>query len=286
MFGIKYNINTCDKIYNELMIHLTPVCPNNCHFCIDKNNKGSGHLRPDVNSIIKAIGTKSNLIDSITISGGEPLIYPKSCLDLINGVRENYPHLKISLITTLPKISSVPVDVLVDKCDQVSISVLSYRKNIRSKILNNESIVDINDTLKSLLPWKDKITLNFNLVKDLFDKEEDVYYNLKYYNTMGFVNFRLQELTDCEDLYVSINDIFPNLKLGNPFSCGCLKEVDLREYMGWDFSGKVKIKRACFLVCSKCKADFRDLIKAATRKPKENTFGVVYEDGIIKPYWE
>ena len=39
MSKINFNTNLCDRINNELVLHLTQECPNNCCFCIDKLNK-------------------------------------------------------------------------------------------------------------------------------------------------------------------------------------------------------------------------------------------------------
>ena len=49
---VKYNVNVCDRIYNEMMIHFTEDCPNNCPFCVDKRNNGIGERKPDIEKIL------------------------------------------------------------------------------------------------------------------------------------------------------------------------------------------------------------------------------------------
>ena len=289
MFNIKYGVNTCDHIHDELMVHLTYSCPNHCEFCIDKKNGPPKDDQISVRSIYKIIQEMKDKIRSVTISGGEPLMFLEQCLSLVKLIKLNCPNLKVSVITSLPR--NVNIEMLfdlLDLCDSMSISIMSYNMKIRESIFGTPySHLDNMQLVKSLVPWQEKITLSFNLIKGKFDTDADIYYNLNYFNRMGYTKFRLQELTNHEDLYVSIEDILEKKLSGSPFSDGCLKELDeVYELLGPDFSGKVLVKRACFVVCNKNKATFRDLIKAATRKLRDNTFGVVYGNGELKPYWE
>ena len=48
---INFNANVCDKIANELIIHLTKECPNACSFCIDKMNGFKQHGKPNFKKI-------------------------------------------------------------------------------------------------------------------------------------------------------------------------------------------------------------------------------------------
>ena len=54
---IRYNVNACDQICNELQIHFTKSCPNKCPFCIDATNRGLDNCsrEPDVQAIYKRI---------------------------------------------------------------------------------------------------------------------------------------------------------------------------------------------------------------------------------------
>ena len=84
MSKIKFNVNLCDRINNELVLHLTQECPNNCCFCIDKLNKHYNHEgKPDFAAIKQAILNYKDVAEQITISGGEPLIYINDVLDLV-----------------------------------------------------------------------------------------------------------------------------------------------------------------------------------------------------------
>ena len=89
------------------------------------------------------------------------------------------------------------------------------------------------------------------------------------------------------ELFEELLDVLKKKITGSPFSDGCLKELDeVYDLLGSEFTGKVLVKRSCFMTCNKNKATFRDLVKAITRKLRDNTFGVVYENGELKPYWE
>jgi hypothetical protein len=88
-------------------------------------------------------------------------------------------------------------------------------------------------------------------------------------------------------MYVSIETAL-GIKLKSPFAHGCkTNNFDITPWIP-DFDGNLILKRTCFLVNKKLHANLSDLVKVATRPlfmPKKYTFGVVYEDGSVKPYW-
>jgi len=79
------------KSYNYISAFLTFACTFRCHYCINKYNGLHSYEQMDVNDWITGldrIKTKSNL--PITITGGEPTVYP-AFYGLINGIKDNIP---------------------------------------------------------------------------------------------------------------------------------------------------------------------------------------------------
>jgi len=285
---IKYNVNTCDQIGNELQVHFTKQCPNNCPFCIDKGNKGlvAGPMKPDVMTIFETISKQKDNIDSICVSGGEPMICLDEAIELTTLVKHN-TNLKVYFITSMPYACYVYRDKffkLIDMVDGLAISPQHYREEVADEIRGYISHYD-RQAFYAELPHKEKITININMVKPYLCEKEDILNCIEHYNKMGFKDIKLVELFDKEDMYVSFEEVF-GVKLKSPFAHGCKTEFDITPWIP-SYDGKFTLKRTCFLVNKLLKANLSDMFKAATRKlfEKKYHFGVVYEDGSLHPYW-
>lgn len=286
---IKYNCNVCDRIYNEVMIHFTSVCTNNCAFCCDKNNNGVNKKDPDVLSIWQTIDTIKDKITDVTISGGEPLLFMEE-VDLLCDLIKKNTNLKITLISSIPFIAHLNNGLffqILDKVDAFAFSPQHYDEMIANKMRSaKDAIYNRQDFYKKLLPYNDKITVNLNIVKPYLSTKEDILKCIEHYNKLGFKHIRISELFDADDMHASFEEIF-DIKMHSPFACGC--KTDNFDITPWlpDFNGRLDVKRICFLRSNKYHASFTDLIKICTRNifKKKYTFGVIYEDGSLHPYW-
>lgn len=91
-------------------------CNMNCKCCFNKSiiDIPDNNLIP-VSEVYKTLTTRSDFIDSVTISGGEPLIDIDSVKELINGVNYN-SYMKINLFTNGTKLNNLKeVIPLVDR---------------------------------------------------------------------------------------------------------------------------------------------------------------------------
>ena len=285
---IKYNVNTCDQITNEFIVHFTKKCPNKCPFCIDALNEGLSNSpqKPDVDAIYETIQKHKGLIRSICISGGEPLLFIDEVYELIKMVKSE-TDLQISLITSLPQTAYNKKGVLFDiieMCDAFAISPQHYDEDIADEMRGHKSMYD-RQKFYGDLPNKDKITININLVKPYLYAKDEICKCIKHYNDMGYRNIKVSELFNADDMYVSFEDVF-DVKLKSPFAHGCQTAFDITPWVP-SFEGKFVLKRVCFLVSKQRHANFCDMFKASTRSffAKKYNFGVVYEDGSLHPYW-
>lgn len=285
---IKYNVNICDQIESELQVHFTKKCPNNCPFCVDALNKGlhSVGIRPDAMSIFQRISEHKDEVKSVGISGGEPMIYMTELLKLVKLIKNN-TELKVYIITSLPYAAYKHREELfeiIDLCDGISISPQHYDEEVADKIRGHKSLYD-RQKFYAELPHKEKITMNINMVKPFLCTKEEICRCIEHYNKLGFKSIKLAELFDRDDMYISFEDAF-GIKLKSPFAHGCKTEFDITPWIP-SFDGKFVLKRVCFLVCKLRHATLSDTFKAATRAlfAKKYSFGVIYEDGSLHPYW-
>ena len=286
---IKYNCNVCDRIYNEIMIHFTKNCPNNCAFCIDKRNVGIDTRKPDIDQIYKTLETCLEYIDTVTISGGEPFIYMNELYCLIKRIKK-HTNLKVIVVTALPKECNDNRKMfyeICELCDNIQISAQHYNDEIAYQIMNVKSDSKKYDRASLLkeFPYKEKTTLSLNVVKYLLDDKDDILNNIYYFNKIGYKDIKIAEMFDCDKYYVSIPDVL-GIRMKSPFAHGCKVTYDIKEMMP-EFDGTLTIKRTCFLRTKCQKASFSDCFKMLTKyiQKKEYFFGVIHEDGTIAPYW-
>ncbi len=297
---IKYNINVCDssKHKSELMIHFTKVCPNNCSFCIDKLNLGVNTKKPDIDKIIKTVDKYKNKVSNISISGGEPFVFMDDLLYFVNWVKEN-TDLKVLVITSVPNICYKEKEKffeILDKCDNIQISLQHYITNLADSIRGSKSDFDRNNFYKEILDHcgADKVLGSINILKPYFEYRWDILRNVMLFNQLGFKNIKICEMFDADDLYIDIPKTL-GIKMNSPFASGCKTEVknvdklfkmdpELHDY---HFQGHLYIKRTCFYRTKLQKASIWDLIKVCTRWifAGKFFFGVVHENGEIHSYW-
>ena len=285
---IKYNVNTCDQIFNELQIHFTKSCPNRCPFCIDALNKGlkKRPKEPDVGAIYKRILCYKDNIESVCISGGEPMLFMLHLLELIMLLKQN-TNLKVYIISSIPDICFKQRNIfkkVLELCDGLAISPQHYKEDIADEMRGHKSTFD-RQAFYAEMPYKEKISINLNMVKPYLCEKDDILTCIKHYNEMGFKDIKLVELFNMENMYVNFEETF-DVKLKSPFAHGCKTEFDITPWIP-SYEGKFTLKRTCFLVNKLLHANLSDMFKTATRKLFENKyyFGVIYEDGSIHPYW-
>ena len=285
---IKYNVNACDQICNELQIHFTKSCPNKCPFCIDATNRGLDNCsrEPDVQAIYKRILDYEDKIDSVCISGGEPMLFMMHLFELVMLLKQN-TQLKVYIISSIPETCYKQKNIfrkIVELCDGLAISPQHYKEDIADEMRGHKSGFDRQAFYASML-YKEKITVNLNMVKPYLCEKDDILACIEHYNKMGFKNIKLVELFNMEKMYVNFEETF-GVKLKSPFAHGCKTEFDITPWIP-SYEGKFTLKRTCFLVNKLLHANMSDMFKAATRKLFEHKyyFGVVYEDGSIHPYW-
>jgi pyruvate-formate lyase-activating enzyme len=285
---IKYNVNACDQICSELQVHFTKACPNNCPFCIDATNPGLNNRSPvpHIGQIFKTISMYKDNIESVCISGGEPMLYITHLLALVMLLKEQ-TNLKVYIITSIPENCYKYKDLfhkILELCDGMAISPQHYDEDIADKMRGHKSNFD-RQVFYAELPHKEKITMNINMVKPYLYTKDEIIACIKHYNDLGFKDIKLVELFNMEKMYVNFEEVF-GVKLKSPFAHGCKVEFDITPWIP-SYDGKFTLKRTCFLVNNLLHANMSDMFKAATRKlfEKKYYFGVVYEDGSIHPYW-
>lgn len=135
----------------SITFKLTKDCNYNCPWCIDKYLYKDNEIDPVENYSIflKYINEHKNLSD-ITISGGEPFLYPDKLFNLIKVVKEILPSAKINILTNASLLDKEIV-YKIQKYDIkliISLNLFGY-KSLEKLITSAKDSKNIIDYIKS-----------------------------------------------------------------------------------------------------------------------------------------
>jgi len=283
---MKLKCNCCDGKYNSFDVHFTSACPYSCAHCIDKQYKGTGISKPDVDAIIKTVIENQSGVDDILFLGGEPCLHLDDLIDCVTKIKEK-TKLKAYVTTAIPKICYEQKEKfyrLIELLDGINLSVQHHDETVADRIRRVPSLFN-RQMFYGDLPYKEKIRINLNIVKPFLYKKEDIINCLRHYDSMGFGSIKLSEIQHGADYFVSFEKIF-GIKLGSPYSSGCQTYLDMNEILP-GFKTPLLLKRSCFLCEETLQASFSDGVKTVCSlfRPARNKYGVIYEDGTLQKGW-
>lgn len=284
---INLKCNCCDGTLNTLDIHFTSLCDNRCNHCIDRKLSGLKGIspNPNVHKITESILSNKDNVNDVLFLGGEPCLFLDELIECVKILRDN-SSLKLYVTTSVPRTCYDYKDKffkLIELLDGINLSLQSHKEDIADEIRNCKSTYD-RQLFYKIIPYKEKIRINLNIVKPYLCTKSDIIECLMHYNKIGFKSFKLSEISG-KDYYVSFEKLF-DVKLGSPYSHGCQKLIDMKSLIP-DFDGEVLLKRACFISESSLNASFGDLIKSISKcfMSSKNASRVIYEDGTITKHW-
>lgn len=278
--------NCCDGLYNSLDVHFTSACDNKCAHCIDMRFSGINVNKPDIDAICKTVIEHSHKYDDILFLGGEPCLYLEELLECVRMIKQK-TNLKQFVTTSVPKTcfdKYSTFEKLINELDGLNISVQHYEEKIADSIRGVTSKYDRQKFYK-ILPNKNKIRVNLNIVKPFLFKKEDISNCLIYYDKMNFNSIKISEIQHGKDQYVSFEEIF-KFKLKSPFFGGCQTYIRQQGELP-KIKTPLLLKRSCFMCEETLKASLFDGTKVLYKlftKPKNN-YNVIYSNGKIEKGW-
>ncbi len=200
----------------KLTIKLTDSCNCSCPFCSNKNMKDFGEI--DFKKIEKVIREldRTGLLTRISITGGEPMLYPEELNRLINLIISIDDKIDIGVTTNGFNLRMFADFDNVEKIEGLHISRHHYDDGINRKIFNNDCIATSDDIKFLQSKLKDKLIININtvLVKGYIDNFEEVKKMCEYVDNLGVKRIGIISLLRLNDYskehFVNFNDIFKN----------------------------------------------------------------------------
>lgn len=279
--------NYCDGTTPEsLDVRLTNLCDNACSFCIAA--EGMKHARSfDLEAMLTSV--KVVRPSTLSILGGEPLLFLEKLLEFIERVKTEVPEVENFHVTT-----SLPYTVVRQKelfeelmthLEGLNVSVQHTRSSVNNGILRAKNKFDRVALLEEILQSEDnrrKVRVHLNLVRGGIDSSEELNGVLWRLREMGVREIKLNELMNAPEDYVSFEDI-TGQSLPSPYSYGCSTKIDF--FPGLD----ITLKRSCFVVEPSRAATELDLLKVRAKKELPELVQpfprVLYEDGELAERW-
>ena len=196
----------------NLYIKITDSCNANCKFCSNSNTKDSGNINLDKLKDVLIYLNSKDILNRISITGGEPLLKMDLLNDVLNLVFEIIPNSKVTINTNGYNIKKVLDLDSINKLYGIHISRHHYSDEVNNKIFGIE--VASTDDIKYVMDKvnnKQLLRLNCLFIKDYIDDMNSIYEYLEFASKLnifrvGFVS--LMKINDySKENFIDFNNI-------------------------------------------------------------------------------
>ncbi len=226
----------------NLYIKINDACNGLCAFCSNRGHEDGGKLDLAKLKEVLLYLKERNLLNRVSVTGGEPLLNMELLNDVLNLIFEVGKDLKVTFNTNGFRIKEIIGLDSIHQIEGIHISRHHYLDDVNNCIFGTEaaSSSDILDTMNSL-DNKHLLRLNCLLMKDYIDSPLEVQ---KYLESaarlnifrVGFVSL-MKVNPYCEAHFVDFNTIFEKMHLNNlntahaydQHLCECLNGVYVSE---------------------------------------------------------
>ena len=204
----------------NLYIKINDACNGKCKFCSNNGLKDNGKLDLDKLKETLIYLNEKDIINRISVTGGEPLLNIELLNKVLNLVFSVNPNFLVTFNTNGYNLKSILNLDSIDKIEGIHISRHHYNDKINNDIFGLETAS--NDEIKYVmnkLKNKKLLRLNCLLMKDYIGNSQEVKKYLEKASDLGIfrVGFvGLMKVNDyCKENFISINDVFNNMNDNN-----------------------------------------------------------------------
>jgi len=264
--------NPCNGRYGKsLDVKITNDCNCSCDFCIEK-----GGYRPRQTPVEKLIQVTNALRDyqTVLILGGEPFLYG----DLARYL-EGIDKEQVYITTSGYAFDWHPLERIANRLTGINISIHHYMEAVNANLFHRRiPFAAIKEAIDIFMAAGVSVRINTNLVKGVLRAPENINCMIQFARDMGADEIRFAELQHCKELFVSAQDVAPDLfghLPDDPFCGGC--EHLIKDATETD-PFKIWVRQACGLVNSNRPAPASPVRKGSETK-------VLYPDGTVYDSW-
>lgn len=228
----------------RLYIKLTDDCNANCKFCANNNSKDFGKLDfAKLEFVIRYLFDRG-ILHGISITGGEPMLYPEKVNALCNLIYAINPNMELQVSTNGVNLKEFKNFENVNKLESIHISRHHYLDDKNKEIFGCQNVAKSQDImdLQEFLDDKKIININTIVMKDYIDSLKEIKKMLDYVGELGVYKNGFVSLMKCneyaKDNFINFNEIFNHLDScffkGHHFYsktyCECIDGIYLTKY--------------------------------------------------------
>ncbi len=211
-------VEDCDYLPKQdgklwMYIYLTNECNASCPFCVSKCSVKK--IKPsniDLGYLEICLNTISEHIHGVSITGGEPMLYPELVDATAKLVVKKIPNIILDLVTNGTNLEHIPKLHMIDYFEAIHISRHSTDDMVNNTIFGRKmpSSKDIQNLI-SKLSDRQKIVFNCVLQKGLVENDSLIKEYLEYAANVGVDNTSFigmfQANDYCKEKYISPKDL-------------------------------------------------------------------------------
>lgn len=197
----------------RLYVRMFNSCNGNCKFCLNHKNVSTGKIdKEKLGEVIRYLKNK-NILNAITLTGGEPMLDYKELNEIINFIFEIDPNMRISISTNGTNLKEFLNFDNINKIEAIHISRHHWEDEINNEILGikTASLDDIK-FLQDGLKNKNVIIVNSVMMKNYIENFENVKQMSNALSNVGIKRIHFVSLIDyneyCRENYVDIYKVF------------------------------------------------------------------------------
>jgi len=197
----------------NLYIKVNDVCNARCKFCSNNNIKDNGKLNLEKLRVIIKYLNGLNILNKISITGGEPLLDINLLNDVLNLIYSLNPTAMVTINTNGYNLKNILKLDSLEKILGIHISRHHYDDIINdeifgTKMVTNNEILEISKQIKN----KKLLRLNCMLMKNSICNIEEVKKYLEKASEIGIYKVGFVSLMKvnkfCEDNFIHFNEVF------------------------------------------------------------------------------
>lgn len=201
----------------RLYVKVTDDCNAKCKFCVNESSKDNGKIDIiKLEYVIRYLYEKG-LLHGVSLSGGEPMVYPDTVNDIIQMVYRIDPNIEVQLSTNGLNFRKLLEFDNVNNLESIHLSKHHYDEEINQSIFHSRKVASEDDIIYVQEGLKDKKIININtlVMKGYIDSLKEIKAMLNYVGRLGIYKDGFVSLMKCNefarDRFINFNEIFNNL---------------------------------------------------------------------------
>ena len=209
----KKRVNPALRLY----IKLNEECNAKCKFCVNEKSCNFGNIDFSKLEYVISYLYNNNLLHSIGITGGEPMLYPEKVYKLINMIYKISRNIEVQINTNGVNLLELLNFDDINNLESIHISRHHYMDSKNYEIFGTNKIAKTEDIayLQSMLKDKKIININTMVMKDYIENLKEIKNMLNYVGDIDVYKNGFVSLIKCnsyaKDHFINFNNIFNNL---------------------------------------------------------------------------